>query len=67
MDQLVSIGEAEAIAGVCRRTIYNWLAKNKIQFVRTAGGNVRIYAASLWKTGNVDPQGAEHAAESSAS
>ncbi len=38
------------VVGVSRRTIYNWMAGGKVQFVRTAGGSVRIYADSLWKT-----------------
>jgi excisionase family DNA binding protein len=38
------------VVGVSRRTIYNWMAGGKVQFVRTAGGSVRIYADSLWRT-----------------
>jgi excisionase family DNA binding protein len=38
----VTIMQACDIAGVSRRTIYNWLKKGKIPFVRTAGGSVRI-------------------------
>jgi excisionase family DNA binding protein len=36
--------------GVSRRTIYNWMACGKIEYVRTAGGSVRIFADSLWRT-----------------
>ena len=38
------------VVGVSRRTIYNWMAGGKVQYVRTAGGSVRIYADSLWRT-----------------
>lgn len=37
------------VVGVSRRTIYNWMAGGKVQYVRTAGGSVRIFADSLWK------------------
>lgn len=45
----VSIIEAAAETGVSRRTIYNWLGAGKLQFKRTAGGSIRIYADSLWR------------------
>jgi excisionase family DNA binding protein len=38
------------VVGVSRRTIYNWMAGGKIEFVRTAGGSVRIFADSLWRS-----------------
>jgi excisionase family DNA binding protein len=38
--------------GVSRRTIYNWIASGKIQYVRTAGGSVRIFADTLWREPN---------------
>lgn len=43
----VNIAQACAIAGVCRRTIYNWMHRQQIEIVRTAGGQVRIYADTL--------------------
>jgi excisionase family DNA binding protein len=46
--KLVSIEQARSIAGVTRRTIYNWLALGKIDYTRTAGGRVRIYAETLF-------------------
>jgi excisionase family DNA binding protein len=48
--QTLSIMKACEVVGVSRRTIYNWMAGGKIQYVRTAGGSVRIYADSLWRT-----------------
>ena len=45
----VSIPRACELVGVSRRTIYNWMAGGKVQYVRTAGGSVRIYADSLWR------------------
>jgi excisionase family DNA binding protein len=49
----VSIPKACELVGVSRRTIYNWIASGKIQYVRTAGGSVRIFADTLWR----DPSG----------
>ena len=43
----VSIPKACDIAGVSRRTIYNWMAAGKLSYWRTAGGAVRISAQSL--------------------
>jgi excisionase family DNA binding protein len=45
----VSIMKACEIVGVSRRTIYNWLASGKLEYVRTAGGSVRIYVDTLWR------------------
>lgn len=45
----VSIPRACELVGVSRRTIYNWIAGNKVQYVRTAGGSVRIFADTLWR------------------
>jgi excisionase family DNA binding protein len=53
----VTIMRASTLAGVSRRTIYKWLATGKLEYVRTAGGNVRILRTSLFKDGNV-PVGA---------
>jgi len=56
----VSIPRACELVGVSRRTIYNWIAAGKIQYVRTAGGSVRIFADTLWR----EPQeGAEPTSE----
>jgi excisionase family DNA binding protein len=52
--QTISIMKACEVVGVSRRTIYNWMAGGKVEYVRTAGGSVRIFADSLWRT----PQGA---------
>jgi excisionase family DNA binding protein len=47
--QTVSIMKACEVVGVSRRTIYNWIAAGKVQYVRTAGGAIRIFADSLWR------------------
>ena len=39
----ISIMKACELVGVSRRTIYNWIASGKIEYVRTAGGSVRIF------------------------
>ena len=50
--ETVSIMKACEAVGVSRRTIYNWLASGKIEYVRTAGGSVRIFVDSLWRDPN---------------
>ena len=50
--QTLTIMKACEVVGVSRRTIYNWIAANKIEYVRTAGGSIRIYADSLWREGS---------------
>ncbi len=61
--QAVSIMKAAQLVGVSRRTIYNWLATGKLEYVRTAGGSVRIFVDSLWR----DPvRSGAHAAPTSA-
>ncbi len=37
------------LVGVSRRTIYNWIAGGKVDYVRTAGGSIRIFVDSLWR------------------
>ena len=48
----ISIMKACELVGVSRRTIYNWLASGKIEYVRTAGGSVRIFVDTLWRDAN---------------
>lgn len=57
--QTISIMKACEVVGVSRRTIYNWMAGGKVEYVRTAGGSVRIFADSLWRA----PQSASHSTE----
>ena len=45
----ISIMKACELVGVSRRTIYNWIASGKVEYVRTAGGSVRIFVATLWR------------------
>jgi excisionase family DNA binding protein len=47
--QILSIIKACEQVGVSRRTIYNWIATGKVEYVRTAGGSIRIFADSLWR------------------
>jgi excisionase family DNA binding protein len=44
---LVTIKDAMLYLHVSRRTIYNWLHDNKVEYVRIPGGAIRIYADSL--------------------
>lgn len=45
----ISIMKACELVGVSRRTIYNWIASGKVEYIRTAGGSVRIFADTLWR------------------
>ncbi len=45
----ISIMKACELVGVSRRTIYNWIASGKVEYVRTAGGSVRIFIDTLWR------------------
>jgi excisionase family DNA binding protein len=47
--QTITIMKACELVGVSRRTIYNWLASGKVEYVRTAGGSVRIFVDTLWR------------------
>jgi excisionase family DNA binding protein len=49
----ISITQACESVGVSRRTIYNWMAAGKVQYVRTAGGAVRIFEDTLWRAPQV--------------
>jgi len=53
--QILTIMKACEVVGVSRRTIYNWIAAGKVEYVRTAGGSIRIFADSLWR----NPEGDE--------
>ena len=57
----ISIMKACELVGVSRRTIYNWLSSGKIEYVRTAGGSVRIFVDTLWR----DPHKVERPATTS--
>jgi excisionase family DNA binding protein len=56
----ISIMKACELVGVSRRTIYNWLSAGKIEYIRTAGGSVRIFVDTLWRDPN-RPERAEAA------
>ena len=48
----VSIPRACDVVGVSRRTIYNWISSGKVEYVRTAGGSIRIFSDTLWRDAN---------------
>ena len=60
--QTLSIMKACEVVGVSRRTIYNWISAGKVEYVRTAGGSIRIFADSLWRPSS-DAQGSLGKAE----
>jgi excisionase family DNA binding protein len=65
----LSILQACQHVGVSRRTIYNWINSGKVEYVRTAGGSVRIFADSLWRkpeAGEAPVEAAEQPAQATA-
>jgi excisionase family DNA binding protein len=60
--QTLSIMKACEVVGVSRRTIYNWISAGKVEYVRTAGGSIRIFADSLWRDASAAPRPAAAAA-----
>jgi excisionase family DNA binding protein len=54
--QTLSIMKACEAVGVSRRTIYNWISAGKVEYVRTAGGSIRIFADSLWRPSTPAPE-----------
>ena len=50
----ISIMKACELVGVSRRTIYNWISSGKVEYVRTAGGSVRIFVDTLWREPETD-------------
>jgi len=57
--QTLSIMKACEVVGVSRRTIYNWISAGKVEYVRTAGGSIRIFADSLWRDASAPAPAAE--------
>jgi hypothetical protein len=43
----VSLMKACEIEGVCRRTMYNWINEDRVEYKRTIGGSIRIFTDSL--------------------
>lgn len=43
----VNVAQATTIAGVHRNTIYNWIRENRVEYLRTPTGQLRIYADTL--------------------
>ena len=54
--QTLSIMKACEAVGVSRRTIYNWISAGKVEYVRTAGGSIRIFADTLWRDSAAPPR-----------
>lgn len=53
--QTVSIMKACELASVSRRTVYNWIAAGKVEYVRTAGGSIRLYVDTLFRNRDRSP------------
>ena len=56
--QTLSIMKACEAVGVSRRTIYNWISAGNVEYVRTAGGSIRIFADTLWRDASARPANA---------
>ena len=44
------------VVEVSRRTIYNWISAGKVEYVRTAGGSIRIFSDTLWRDAVASPR-----------
>ena len=55
-DHFVSVRQACEVAGVSRRTIYNWYAAGRLETQRTPGGNLRIRVGSLTRRDERNPR-----------
>jgi excisionase family DNA binding protein len=44
----LTVDQAARVAGVRRRSIYNWIAAGRVPVVRTAGGQIRIARHTLF-------------------
>lgn len=49
LPETLSIMKACEVADVSRRTIYNWIKDGKVDYMRTAGGSIRIFSATLFR------------------
>lgn len=65
--QTLSIMKACEVVGVSRRTIYNWISAGKVEYVRTAGGSIRIFADSLWRDSTAAPRESSESSDASPS
>ena len=52
--RLVNTVQAMRIAGIARSTLYLWVKLGKVEVTRTAGGQLRIFADTLFQR---DPRG----------
>ena len=65
--ETLTIMKACEVVGVSRRTIYNWISAGKVEYIRTAGGSIRIFADTLWRSsGHETPSNVRSASEASA-
>lgn len=46
---LANVAQIATIAGVHRNTIYNWVRDNKVEWLRTPGGHIRVYVDTVLK------------------
>lgn len=53
----LTVREAAERVRVCRRTMWTWIKREKVETCRTAGGSLRIYADSLWQDSPPEPPG----------
>ncbi len=49
VDETCSVSQAAKMAGVSKRTIYNWMDGGLVAWIHTAGGGRRIFVGSLWR------------------
>lgn len=53
--KLITIYQASDLMQVSRRTIYNWIAADRIDYCRTTSGTIRIIEDSLFSKVDKEP------------
>ncbi len=46
---MLSVTEAAQLVRVSRRTLYNWIRRDAVEYTRTVSGRLRIYTDSLFR------------------
>lgn len=58
--EIVTITNACKLAGVSRRTLYNWMNAGLVEWVLSAGGPRRVYVDTLFKPAKSRPRLVQH-------
>lgn len=54
--EIVTVTRACEILSVSRRTIYNWMKDNRVEYIYTPSGTRRIYLDTLFRRSPPSPE-----------